>query len=47
MQQKLRALAGGAVWMFQDQGILRTSEKSADEATEPNPHVWLDAHRYL
>ncbi len=38
-------LAGGAVWMFQDQGILRTSEKSADER-EANPYVWLDAHHY-
>ena len=44
MQQSPR-IAGGAVWMFQDQGVLRTSEKSADEAA-PNPHVWLDEHRY-
>lgn len=38
-------LAGGAVWMFQDQGILRTSQKSAEEAG-PDPYVWLDQHHY-
>jgi len=38
-------IAGGAVWMFQDQGILRTSEKSVEQR-ETNPYVWLDAHRY-
>lgn len=37
--------AGGAVWMFQDQGILRTSKKPLEER-EANPYVWLDAHRY-
>lgn len=38
-------IAGGAVWMFQDQGILRTSEKAVEQL-DPNPYVWLDAHRY-
>ncbi len=38
-------LAGGAVWMFQDQGILRTSPKPVEER-EANPYVWLDQHRY-
>jgi beta-galactosidase len=39
-------IAGGAVWMFQDQGILRKSEKKTDTngvATD----VWLDSiHHY-
>lgn len=38
-------LAGGAVWMFQDQGILRTSPKPVGEFGT-NPYVWLDEHRY-
>ena len=38
-------VAGGAVWMFQDQGILRTA---ADLKSVPNGDlmVWLDEHRY-
>lgn len=38
-------IAGGALWLFQDQGILRTAE---DRATTPNAHlmVWLDEKRY-
>jgi beta-galactosidase len=45
IMQSSPRLAGGAVWMFQDQGILRTSEKSADEAA-PDSYVWTDAHHY-
>lgn len=38
-------IAGGAVWMFQDQGILRTSDKAVEQL-DRNPYVWLDAHHY-
>lgn len=38
-------LAGGAVWMFQDQGILRKSEKPVEELSG-TPYVWLDPHHY-
>ena len=34
-------LAGGALWMFQDQGILRASEKPVDPA-KPTINVWPD-----
>ncbi|MEO6992086.1 MAG: glycoside hydrolase family 2 TIM barrel-domain containing protein, partial [Lacunisphaera sp.] len=34
-------IAGGAVWMFQDQGILRTSEKPVDRSA-PTITVWPD-----
>ncbi len=39
-------VAGGAVWMFQDQGILRTT---ADRKSVENADlmVWLDEHRYF
>lgn len=38
-------IAGGAIWMFQDQGLLRTA---ADPASVPDADlkVWLDEHRY-
>jgi beta-galactosidase len=39
-------LAGGAVWMFQDQGILRTAEHRIDRDQATN-YVWLDSrHDY-
>jgi len=39
------ALAGGALWMFQDQGLLRTRSAPLADGEE-SPYVWLDAHRY-
>ncbi len=45
MLQKSPRGAGGAIWMFQDQGILRTSEKPVDR-NKPTTAVWLDEHRY-
>ncbi len=39
-------IAGGAVWMFQDQGILRTSDKNVDLNSLTND-VWKDSiHHY-
>ncbi len=38
-------IAGGAVWMFQDQGILRTSEKPVDRSA-PTITVWPDATHF-
>lgn len=43
--QKHPVLAGGAVWHFMDQGILRTSETAVDPA-KPTQLVWLDKNRY-
>jgi beta-galactosidase len=37
--------AGGAVWMFQDQGIMRRSEVRYDWLDETNA-VWPDTHHY-
>ncbi len=37
--------AGGAVWMFQDQGILRTSDVPYDRST-PTHYVWVDSRHY-
>lgn len=37
--------AGGAVWMFQDQGIRRTAEKPTDLAA-PSLYAWPDATHY-
>ena len=41
-------LAGGAIWMFQDQGILRTAEAGQTPATSHNLGiaVWPDAQHY-
>ena len=39
-------IAGGAVWMFQDQGILRTSEKPVDRSA-PTISVWPDATHFF
>lgn len=38
-------IAGGAVWMFQDQGLLRTAA-DAKEVKDGDMMVWLDEHRY-
>jgi len=38
-------LAGGAVWMFQDQGILRATNKPVDRAL-PTKYVWTDPLHY-
>lgn len=45
MLQATPHFAGGAIWHFQDQGILRTSEKPVDRA-KSTEYVWLDASRY-
>lgn len=37
--------AGGSVWMFQDQGILRKSNTPVDRS-KPTPYVWKDADHY-
>lgn len=37
--------AGGSIWHFHDQGILRTSEKPVDTAKRTQV-AWLDPHRY-
>lgn len=39
-------VAGGAVWLFQDQGILRTAEDRAS-VVNGDLMVWLDEHRYF
>ncbi|MFT3782087.1 MAG: glycoside hydrolase family 2 TIM barrel-domain containing protein [Nibricoccus sp.] len=38
-------IAGGAIWMFQDQGILRTTE-DRQSVKDGDLMVWLDEHRY-
>lgn len=43
--QKSPVLAGGAVWHFMDQGILRTSATPADPS-RPTQYAWLDRTRY-
>lgn len=40
------SLAGGSVWLFQDQGILRTAEKPVDKNVFTNS-VWLDSLHYF
>ncbi|MES1166504.1 MAG: glycoside hydrolase family 2 TIM barrel-domain containing protein, partial [Pseudomonadota bacterium] len=37
--------AGGSVWMFQDQGILRTADVPYDRLT-PTHYVWVDSRHY-
>ncbi|QBE66394.1 glycoside hydrolase family 2 TIM barrel-domain containing protein [Pseudoduganella lutea] len=44
--QQHPVLAGGAVWHFMDQGILRTSATAVDP-TKATQSVWLDKHRYF
>ncbi|HEY4248839.1 MAG TPA: glycoside hydrolase family 2 TIM barrel-domain containing protein [Lacunisphaera sp.] len=39
-------IAGGAVWMFQDQGILRISDKPVDRSA-PTIDVWPDATHFF
>lgn len=43
--EKTPTFAGGAIWHFQDQGILRTAEKLLDPSKSAGS-VWLDEHRY-
>lgn len=38
-------MAGGAIWHFQDQGILRESVLPVDRSA-PTPDVWTDPHHY-
>jgi beta-galactosidase len=38
--------AGGAIWMFQDQGLLRTATAPIDAAA-PTKYVWTDALHYF
>lgn len=45
IMQASEHIAGGAVWMFQDQGILRTAAKPTDLAT-PSLYVWPDSTHY-
>lgn len=45
IMQKNPRFAGGAVWMFQDQGILRTSDVPFDRST-PTHYVWVDSRHY-
>jgi beta-galactosidase len=37
--------AGGSVWMFQDQGLLRTADRPYDRLT-PTHYVWVDSRHY-
>ncbi|GGX85506.1 glycoside hydrolase family 2 TIM barrel-domain containing protein [Pseudoduganella dura] len=43
--QRHPVFAGGAVWHFMDQGILRTSAEPVDPS-KPTRQAWLDAHRF-
>ena len=43
--QETPHFAGGAIWHFHDQGILRKSEKPVDRR-ESSELVWLDEHNY-
>jgi beta-galactosidase len=45
IMQASRQIAGGAIWMFQDQGILRTSEQPTD-LSKPSLYAWPDATHY-
>ena len=38
--------AGGAIWLFQDQGILRTTD-DASKVANADQFVWLDESRYF
>lgn len=44
--QSTPRFAGGSVWHFHDQGILRKAERPVD-VRKPTDHVWLDARTYL
>ncbi len=39
-------VAGGAIWMFQDQGIARTAPGGLSAVEDSDLMVWLDEHRY-
>jgi beta-galactosidase len=43
--QSTPGLAGGSIWHFHDQGLLRTSREPVD-AGKPTQLVWLDQYRY-
>lgn len=44
--QATPTFAGGSVWMFQDQGILRKAETPPDRLAWTD-RVWVDEHRYF
>ncbi len=46
IMQATPQFAGGAIWHFQDQGILRASDRPVDRS-QPTTYVWLDQHRYF
>lgn len=43
--QQSPVLAGGAIWHFHDQGIIRTTIKPVDR-NQPTEYVWLDSTRF-
>jgi beta-galactosidase len=43
--QSTPVLAGGSIWHFHDQGLLRTSSEPAD-TSKPTQLVWVDRYRY-
>ncbi|MCB1130490.1 MAG: hypothetical protein KDN05_05125, partial [Verrucomicrobiae bacterium] len=43
--QSIPTFAGGAIWHFHDQGILRRAHKPVDRS-RPTPYVWTDADDY-
>lgn len=45
LMQSSPRVAGGAIWMFQDQGILRTSKEAVD-TTKQTYYVWKDPYHY-
>ncbi|MFT3746564.1 MAG: glycoside hydrolase family 2 TIM barrel-domain containing protein [Pyrinomonadaceae bacterium] len=46
IMQATPQFAGGAIWHFQDQGILRKSKEPVDR-NKPTMNVWLDEYRYF
>lgn len=46
LMQKSPRLAGGAVWMFQDQGIRRKAAQPVD-VNQPTTYAWPDAQSYF
>jgi len=40
------SLAGGAVWVFQDQGLLRKANQAVN-VKEPTPYAWVDSVHYF
>jgi len=45
MMQASPRIAGGALWVFQDQGILRAADRPVD-LSAPTSHAWRDATYY-